>query len=62
MKKAKFIYTLEIEFKVDKKMKYKSIRKFYEFEHMKIFIDNTRRLKEGEIEQIVVTRECRDIL
>ena len=62
MKKVKFIYTLEIELKVEKKMKYKVIRKFYKFEDMKIFIDNTRSLQDNEIEQIIVTKEYVDIL
>lgn len=61
MKKVKFIYTLEIELKVEKKIKYKIIRKFYKFEDMKRFIDNTKSLQEGEIEQIVVTKEYVDI-
>ena len=61
MKKVKFIYTLEIKFKVEEKVEYKVVRKYYEFEKMEKFMKNIKSLRDNDIERISITKEYIDI-
>lgn len=61
MKKVKFIYTLEIKFKVEEKVEYKVVRKYYEFEKVEKFMNNIKSLRDKDIERITITKEYVDI-